>query len=176
MSEDLTTFEFTGEFINPNSAVYYNGITVPESVMKKIKKLDNKRFIIRLEDSIEYPGTPVVIAKNSYIVLVNKQRAKQLKLVPHQKVKVQLTPDNSKYGMPLPDEFKEVLSEDPEGEQLLESLTPGKIRNLIHIVAKLKNSDKRIEKSVIILEHLKANNGKLDFKMLNLAFKEYNQR
>jgi hypothetical protein len=169
-------FEFSGTFINPQSAIYYSGIEVPSAIIEEIKKLENKRFIVHINDLVEYPGTPVPIEKGIYIILVNKTRAKKLKLVIGQKVQVKLIQDNSKYGMPLPDEFKEVLDEDPEGKALLEGLTPGKIRNLIYLVTKVKNPEKRIEKAVIILEHLRINNGKLDNKMLNMAFKEYNQR
>ena len=73
--------------------------------------------------------------------------------------------------MPISEEMKELLEIDPEGEALFHKLTPGKIRSLLHFVNKYKSSDKRIEKSVIILEHLKANNGTLDWKTLHDAFK-----
>ncbi len=168
-------FEFNGKYINPKSAIYYSGIVVPEHVVQKIKALENKRFIIYINEEISYPGTPIPVEKGTYIILVNKTRAKKLHLTFGDEVSVIMRPDESKYGMPLPDEFKEVLDENPEGKLLFEGLTPGKIRNLIHLVAKVKNPDKRIEKAVIILEHLRANNGKLDNKMLNQAFKEYRQ-
>ncbi len=168
-------FLFEGEFIVTNSSLGYNGVIVPASVMEEVKKLENKRFIVQINDQEGYPGTPVPIEKGIYLILINKARTKKYKIVHGDQVKVSMVPDTSKYGMPLPPEFEEVLSEDPEGKALLESLTPGKIRNLIYLVAKVKNSDKRIEKSVIILDHLKINNGKLDHKMLNQAFKEYNR-
>ena len=169
-------FEFSTKFINPNSAIYYRGAVVPSDVIEQIKSLENKRFIVLLNGKEEYPGTPVPIEQNLYIILINKARAKKLKLEVGQDVHIKLTPDESKYGMPIPPEFQEVLDEDPEGKEMLEALTPGKIRSLIYLVSKVKNPDKRIEKSVIILEHLRINNGKLDNKMLNQAFKEYNQR
>ncbi len=168
-------FEFKGPYINPESAIYYSGIQVPGDIVKEIKKLDNQRFIIKINDSIEYPGTIIPIEKGVYIILVNKERVRKLKLKLNDEVTVSLSVDESTYGMPIPAEFQEVLNEDPEGKELLEKLTPGKIRSLIYIVSKLKSADKRIEKSVIILEHLRANNGKLDMKMLNVAFKEYNR-
>jgi len=74
--------------------------------------------------------------------------------------------------MPISEELEEILSQDPDGSELFHKLTPGKIRSLIYHVGKYKSSDKRVEKGVIILEHLKANEGKLDWKMLNEAFKQ----
>ena len=169
-------FEFTGPYINPQSAIYYNGVVVPKDILEQIKTLDNKRFIVHINDTLEYPGTPVPIEKGVSIILINKSRSKKLKLELNQDIHIKLVPDTSKYGMPLPPEFKEVLDVDHDGRAYLESLTPGKIRNLIYLVAKVKNPDKRIEKAVVIMEHLRINKGKLDFKMLNMAFKEYNQR
>ena len=169
-------FEFTGPYINPQSAIYYNGVVVPKDILEQIKTLDNKRFIVHINDTLEYPGTPVPIEKGVSIILINKSRSKKLKLELNQDIHIKLVPDTSKYGMPLPPEFKEVLDEDHDGRAYLESLTPGKIRNLIYLVAKVKNPNKRIEKAVVIMEHLRINKGKLDFKMLNMAFKEYNQR
>jgi uncharacterized protein YdeI (YjbR/CyaY-like superfamily) len=48
-----------------------------------------------------------------------------------------------------------------------EQLTPGKQRNLIYIVGQAKNTDLRIIRSIIIIDHLKNNLGKIDFRSLN---------
>ena len=87
------------------------------------------------------------------------------------KIEVTIEEDKSKYGMPIAPEMEELLLQDPEGEHLFHKLTPGKVRSLLYKIHGYKSSDKRIETSIIILEHLKANSGKLDWKMLNEAFK-----
>jgi uncharacterized protein YdeI (YjbR/CyaY-like superfamily) len=83
--------------------------------------------------------------------------------------------DDSKYGMPMPDEFQEVLYQEPDASKYFHELTAGKQRSLLYIVGKVKNTESRIKKSLAIADHLVANKGKLDFKMLNEAFKEYNK-
>ena len=107
-----------------------------------------------------------------YFLMLSKDVLKKLQLSGTESVEVHIEKDTTKYGMPISEEMKELLELDPEGATLFHKLTPGKIRSLLHMINKLKSSDKRIEKSVIILEHLKANNGKLDYKMLHQAFKE----
>ena len=168
--------EFTGKYLITDSAIGYNGVIAPSEIMNEIRKMENQRFIITINNAISYPGTPVPIDKGSYLVLINKARAKKLKLQVGDQVQVSFAHDESEYGMPMPEEMAMVLSEDPEGEAFLKGLTPGKIRSLIYLVSKVKNPDKRIEKAVVILEHLRANKGKLDMKMLNVAFKEYGKR
>jgi hypothetical protein len=106
-----------------------------------------------------------------YFLMFSKEVMKRYKLLLGQSVEIAITEDNTKYGMPISEEMEELLALDPEGGDYFHKLTPGKIRSLLHFVNKFKSSDKRIEKSVIILEHLKANDGKLDWKTLHDAFK-----
>ena len=89
---------------------------------------------------------------------------------------VQLQKDNSKYGIHLPEEMEELLLIDEEGSAFFHQLTPGKQRSLLHIIGKPKSSAIRLKKAVVVLDYLKTNNGKLDFKMLNMAFKAANQK
>ncbi len=168
-------FEFEGLYSDPKSVLLYNGVRVPDEIVETIKNLDNKRFIITLNDAVSYPGSINPISKGHYIILINKARAKQLKIQFGDIVQVKMEPDTSEFGMPISEEMQLVLDEDPEGFDYLKKLTPGKIRSLIYMVTKVKNPDKRIEKTIVILDHLRANQGKLDYKMLNVAFKEYNR-
>lgn len=109
-------------------------------------------------------------------VMLNKQKMKSFKLNIGEEVVVDISKDKSKYGMEMPKEFAEVLATDPEGEAYFEALTDGKKRSLIYAVASVKNTDTRITKALIILDHLTANNGLLDNKALYEAFKLKNRR
>jgi len=72
--------------------------------------------------------------------------------------------------------MEELLLQDEDGNKVFHRLTPGKQRSLLHIIAKPKSENIRIKKAVAILEYLKSVNGKLDFKELNLAIKNANNR
>ncbi len=69
-----------------------------------------------------------------------------------------------------------LLDQDEAGKNHFNQLTPGKKRSLIYIVAKVKNIDSQLNKGLAIIEHLKQENGMLDFKKLNVLIKMYNQR
>ncbi|MEO5905525.1 MAG: YdeI/OmpD-associated family protein, partial [Saprospiraceae bacterium] len=83
------------------------------------------------------------------------------------KINVSLKKDESEYGLPFPEELKELLDQDKEGNRLFHALTPGKQRNMIYAVSQVKNTDLRIHRAMIILQHLKKNKGKIDFRELN---------
>ncbi|MFH6604300.1 YdeI/OmpD-associated family protein [Maribacter algicola] len=48
-----------------------------------------------------------------------------------------------------------VFESGPEGQQIFESFTPGKKRGLIYAIARYKNPQTRIDKSILICENLK---------------------
>ncbi len=107
-----------------------------------------------------------------FFININKKIRDKLKLKVGMQVQASLRKDESKYGLPMPEELDELLKQDVEGDRLFHALTPGKQRNLLYIVGNAKKSDTRITRAIIVVEHLKANDGKIDFKMLNQALKE----
>lgn len=66
----------------------------------------------------------------------------------------------------MPEEFREVLNQDPEGDLLFHQLTPGKQRTLLHQISSAKDIDKRIRISLVIVRHLKDNEGRVDYDLL----------
>ena len=112
----------------------------------------------------------------SYFINTNKDVRKKLGLVPGSKVDVSLQEDSSEYGMSVPEELSTAWNLDDYAYELFHKLTPGKQRSLIHIIGKLKSSEKRIQKSLTLLEYLKSVDGNFDFKELNEAFKQANRK
>lgn len=100
-----------------------------------------------------------------FYIIVNKKRRDALGIEVGETVTVELTQDDSKYGLPMPEEFEEVLKQDPDGDRLFHALTPGKQRSLIYLISNVKDIDKRIHQALIVVEHLKEN-GKIIDKAL----------
>ncbi len=96
-----------------------------------------------------------------FYILVNKKRRIDLGLTVGDVVDVELEKDESKYGLPMPEEFREILDQDPDGDKLFHSLTAGKQRSILYQVAKPKDLDHRIHMGLVFVEHLKKNEGKI---------------
>ena len=148
-------------------------VKVPDDIYQSFAAQKIKRVMMQMNDSEKMHAGFISEGNGKYFLKLSKVVMKSLHLAVGQSVEVKIEKDTTKYGMPISDEMKELLELDPEGEAFFHKLTPGKIRSLLHKVNSFKSSDKRIEKSVIIMEHLKANGGKLDWKMLNEAFKAW---
>ena len=164
------------QFISPlskfDSDLWYFHIKVPTEIVAYYKDQEVTRFVCKLNDSISIHAAFMPEGDGKYFININKEVRKKLGLELGDRVKVNISADTSKYGIYTSPEFIEVLNSDPDGEVLFHRLTPGKQRSLIYLASKPKSSDKRIEKSIIILNHLVANKGNLDNKMLNKAFKD----
>ncbi len=110
-----------------------------------------------------------------FVVIKSKLRT-NLGLVVGELTHVIIEKDDSKFGMPMPEEFGEMLAQEEEAERYFNALTPGKQRSLIYMVSQLKNSEPRVKKALAIIEHLKEQQGELDFRVLNQKIKEVNNR
>lgn len=97
-----------------------------------------------------------------FYIIVNQQKRDALRIVAGDRVNVELAKDESKYGLPMPEELEEVLRQDDEGDRLFHGLTPGKQRSMLYYIGKLGDIDKRIHAALILVEHLKDNDGKVD--------------
>ena len=156
--------------------VYTDHILIPKNVYDKLTLDGNKRVLCTVNDYAYFHAGLMPTGQGDYYIILNKARMKAFDLEVGSEVEISLEKDTSKYGMKMPTEFEEVLATDKEGTKWFEHLTDGKKRNLIHMVSTVKNTDLRITKSLIILEHLKANSGQLDFKELNEAMKLKNRK
>lgn len=162
---------FKGSVEKFESGLWSYHIIVPNKIYDSLTKTGNKRILCTINEHPYFHAGFMPNGKGQWFIKLNKEKMKNFQLTIGQTVSVKLEPDNSKYGMRLPEEFDAVLLQDINGAQYFEKLTPGKQRSLIYLIEKVKNTDKRISKSLTILNHLTANNGKLDFKALNEAFK-----
>ena len=99
-----------------------------------------------------------------FYIIVNQK--KRLGIVAGDIVRVRLVRDQSKYGLPMPEEFREVLNQDPEGDRLFHGLTAGKQRSILYHLSKPKDIDVRIHQALLIVDHLKENDGRIVDKLL----------
>ncbi|PQJ78568.1 YdeI/OmpD-associated family protein [Polaribacter porphyrae] len=98
--------------------------------------------------------------KNSgdFKMMFSKAKQKELNLDLGDEFTIQLFEDTSKYGVDMPEELEAVLMSDYDAYQIFESLTKGKQRSIIYGVLRFKNSQQKIDKSLIMCENLKRGN------------------
>ncbi len=141
-------------------ATYFNtqnSIDIPIDTANYFINKKYKRIVVKItckEKSMEFHAA-LQKSKNKYYILFSKEKQKKLNVLVNDGLEITLSKDTSKYGVEMPEEFEAVLQSDFDGASLFESLTDGKKRGLIYHILKIKNSQTRIDKALIIIENLK---------------------
>lgn len=130
-------------------------VGVPDSVTSVLGKRSNLRLICRLNETVEFPCGLMALDKTMSYIMINKKRMNELGVKKGDVVHVQLEADHSKYGMPVPDEMNEYFEQDPEGLARFDKLSPGKQRNIIYYISEISNSQKRIDKLIMMMNNLR---------------------
>lgn len=162
MARSRKTITFKAKFTNAaeQGGGWHFLVVEPKVVERLGFKGGSKRVLCSINRADPFPCALMPWGEIFYII-VNKKRRADLGLNVGDFVEVRLQRDDSKYGMPMPEELKEVLNQDPEGDRLFHALTPGKQRSMLYFIGKFKDIDRRIHTALSLVEHLKKNNGKI---------------
>jgi hypothetical protein len=106
-------------------------IPVTAKIGEKFEKKDGSRRVVCTINGTETFQCALLPSDGDFVIVVNKVKRDKLKIVDGDKITIELKTDDSKYGLPMPAEFKEVLKQDPAGNKLFHSLTPGKQRSVL---------------------------------------------
>ncbi|MCB9285242.1 MAG: DUF1905 domain-containing protein [Lewinellaceae bacterium] len=158
---------FTSILDDFNSNLWHFHITVPGPVAQAFIDGSDRRVLCTLNDAETFQCALMPKGDGAYFININKKLRDKLKLKKGMQVQVSLVKDTSKYGLPMPEELEELLAQDEAGNFLFHALTPGKQRTLLYIVGSPKTTDTRLQRALTVVEHLKKNNGKINFRQLN---------
>ena len=162
---------FASRFEKSTNKLWGAHVEVPAAVVKKLTQPSSRRVVCNLNNAIEYQCALLPFGDGKFVISVNKSFRDKLGLKFGDRVLISLRKDESEYGLPMPEELKELLMQDKDGGKRFHALTPGKQRTLLYIIGKGKDSDLRIARSLIIVNHLKSNGGKINYKKLSEALK-----
>ncbi len=137
-------------------------IIIPNEIYQEMIVLaPNKRIICTINNDLTF-HCAMIPKKTFHYIMLGRDKIKTLKLDPNEEFLVEIIPDTSELGFEICEELQEVLFSDPDGNSLFEKLTPGRKRSFLVFISKTKNSQLKIEKCFVFLEHLKRNKGKFD--------------
>lgn len=129
-------------------------LTVPPIYAEMFKSKDKSRRVVCILNDVLTLHCAIMPHGNGWVISMNKANLKKLGLKIGSPVEVQMSKDDSEFGLPMPEELEEVLAQDDRAKSYFDSLTAGKKRSLIHWVSSVKNADKRIERALAIAEKL----------------------
>lgn len=169
----MAQFTTTLEKFDSNLWGYH--FRVPTSIAKDYIDGNNRRVFCHVNGVLTLQCA-LMPDSEGYFILINKDQVNKYGFTTQENVSIKIEKDHSEFGHEVPESFNHLLAQDPEGSKYFDQLTPGKQRSLIYLVRKVKNVDSQLNKGLAIMDHLKSERGKLDFKKLNQLIKVYNQR
>jgi hypothetical protein len=166
-------FTTTLEKFDSNLWNYHFPIPTPEA--KAMINGDDRRVVCEINGKKKVQCALMPAGDGTWFINVNKELRTELGLVEGQSVSIHLEKDTTEYGMDMPEELRELLNQDEEGNDHFSGLTPGKQRNLIYIVKQVKSPQIRMRRALVVVTHLKLQGGGIDFKQLNEELKAANR-
>jgi hypothetical protein len=167
----LPTASFKAIIDRFNSNLWHFHVIVSKKIALKFIDGNDKRVVCTINQTESFQAALMPFGDGNFFINVNKQLRTKLKVNDGDEVLVSLVKDDSEYGLPLPDEFKELMELDMDGSELFHALTPGKQCTLLYIIGKPKSADLRMRNAIAVLEHLKQTKGKINYKLLNETIK-----
>jgi hypothetical protein len=141
-------------------------LRVPDSIAEKLVGNRARRVICSFNGSPHHQCALRPIGGGQFVLAVNQKLREALDLKIGTWVDVALGQDNSRYALPMPEEFEELLRQDTEGNRLFHALTKGRQRTLLHLIGLVKGPDLRASRAVIVIRHLRSNSGTIHYKQL----------
>lgn len=167
MPKAVKAIKFTAMLDSSGNGSGWHFVGVSREIGESFPALDGKsrRVVCTLNGNEEFQCA-LMPSGGEFYIMVNKEVRTRLGIYSGNSVEVSLKLDDSKYGMAMPEELEEVMRQDTEGDRLFHALTPGKQRSLMWQVSKGKDVDLRIHRALIIMQHLRDNEGKIDGEKL----------
>jgi hypothetical protein len=163
--------KFKTELVKSDSGSGWHFILVEEKIAKRLAFTDKFRRVICSINKGEPFQCALMPWGDKYFIIVNKTKRDAVGIVEGDVVSVVLERDESRYGLPMPEELREVMNQDPEGDKLFHALTAGKQRSMLYFIGQIKDIDKRIHAALVLMEHLKENDGKIIDSKLSQEWK-----
>lgn len=146
-----TVFVTTVESLEHLGGHYFR---IPASVVEAVGGW-NTRLQCTVNNRLTWPCGLTALREGDGYITLNKTRMMQLKVRVGDEVQLSLSPDDSEYGLDVPEELREVLALDPEGQRRFDRLVGGKQRFIIRTVVEVKNSQLRIDRALRLIDNLK---------------------
>ena len=158
-----------------HSDIYHWFFAVDKNIAEQFINGVDRRVVCTVNQTIKYHCAIHGDGTGGYRIMLNRERCKKLGLVRGETISVELEKDQSEYGVPMSEELREVLDQNPEADSIFHSFTKGRQRTLIYWSDNVKSSEIKIRRALVMTDHLVNQKGDIDFKLLNVEMKAANQ-
>lgn len=141
-------------------------LEVPQEVVQQLGTL-KIRLHCTVNQTLTFQCGLMALGEGKAYISISKKRMQQLRLALHDTATVALEKDNSAYGTDMPEELKELLHQDEEGNRRFQLLKPSVQRYVLNHVSAVKSPQLRVDRAITLIENLKTlPEGKENFRAM----------
>lgn len=130
-------------------------IEIPPAIADEILGPENKkRLILTFNNGKSYHRALQRYKEGYALITIGKTTLKDAQKEVGLEEQITLKHDTSEFGMQFPEEFKEVLKQEPGGEEMFRKLLAGRQRNILYYISSAKTSETRIKRSFQMLNRI----------------------
>lgn len=133
----------------------YHFLNIPKNIGEKILTKFGKRVLCIINGEFNLHCALIKKKEGNYIIMLGKQNRIRINANYGDKLALEFCQDTSPFQFEMPEELKEVLLTDLDGNQAFERISDGKKRSVIHLVSAAKRSETRINRALKIIDNLK---------------------
>ena len=112
--------------------IYHQYFPVKAEIAEQFIDGTDRRVVCTVNDKFTYHCAIHSDKAGGCRIILNRERCKKLGLVRGRTIFVELEKDTSDYGMPMSEELREVLDQNPEADKIFHAFTKGRQRTLIY--------------------------------------------
>ena len=128
---------------------------ISPAIVKALGGKFSMRLLCTVNDQLTFQCGLVSLGEGAAYISINQKRMKQLGVEVGDTVNVKLEKDESEYGVEVAEELTELFAQDEEGFKRFKALPAGKQRYILNHVSSVKDSQKRIERAIMLITNLK---------------------
>lgn len=129
----------------------YFYLTISADYVNQFQNKRHTRFICTLENSLTFQCGLNHLGDGIFFIILSSKNLKTIHKQLGDKIFFELTEDQNPLGVEMPEILEAVLAQDQELKSTFDLLTPGKKRNVIHQIIKIKDIDKQIHKTIKLI-------------------------
>lgn len=152
--KDKEIYDFSGAIERMDVEWTWDFVEVPAEISQEIRAKKWKRLCVSIQDLPAYSAALMPLSEGRRGILISQARQKELGAFLGAWIQIRLWEDQSKYGMPVPEELAELFEFDPAIETAFEKLLPGRRRNYLHHIASAKTEATRTKRVLKLLKDL----------------------
>ena len=119
-----------------------------------INQFENKRqtrFLCTLEKSLTFQCGLNHLGDGNFFIILSTKNLQTVNKELGDKIHYELNEDPNPLGVDIPEVLEAILEQDENIKATFDSLTLGKKRNVIHQINKIKDVDKKVQKTVKLI-------------------------